>query len=71
MADTIIHIKCIQCDGTGEFSQGGGTDQTTHPCNWPGCVDGYIATGLLEFDLEGKVNDILDKVKDVLEKVNE
>ena len=69
--------KCTQCNGTGVFDPGhGGETSSPIPCNWPGCVDGYIQQGKSVHDpgnddIMDKCNDILDKCNDILDKLDE
>jgi len=66
-----IFVKCAQCNGTGEYSQGSGIHLTSNVCNWPGCVNGFIPFGNIDSsDISDKLDDVLDKCNDILEQIS-
>jgi len=64
------------CGGDGVFNPASGPAAGPDiPCNWTGCVDGYVELGQLTLDpgiddVIDKCNDILDQCADILEAVN-
>ena len=73
--EIVLYTKCPQCNGTGMHQAGTGPNaEGSIVCNWPGCVNGYIALSKFTLDPGGddilnKCNDILDKCNDILEEL--
>lgn len=77
MAQEILFCtKCTQCGGDGQFEIGSGQHQQTIPCNWPGCVNGYIQCSKIILDpglddIMDKLNDVKEQCDAIMEKLNE
>jgi len=70
MTEITVKSKCTNCGGDGMVTvYNNGVITGTSPCNWPGCVDGYIDDG--KFFIDPGTDDIIDKCNDILNKCDD